>query len=101
MSTGQLGSPPIGMIVPHSYPVASKTSTASEALGVVEQARAPGSLIFGKRQTLESDVVDDHTRSRQHQIAAIACAGVRIRPRYLKHTSDQRRRDYGRLVGQH
>jgi hypothetical protein len=34
---------------------------------------------------LKSDIVHDHIRFRQHQIVAIACIGVGIGARHMKH----------------
>jgi hypothetical protein len=47
-------------------------------------ALATGSLAASDRQISESDVVHDHIRHRQHQIAAIACTGVGIGAWHVK-----------------
>ena len=44
----------------------------SSGLGVVMRTLATGSVTSGNGQPSESDVVHDHIRLRQHQIAAIA-----------------------------
>ena len=46
-----------------------------------------GSVASCNRQPSESGVVHDHIRLRQHQIAAVACIGLRIRTRHVKHAS--------------
>ena len=54
-------------------------------LGVVVRALPTGSVSSCNRQPSESDVVHDHIRFRQHQMVAIACIGVRLRTRHMKH----------------
>jgi hypothetical protein len=44
-----------------------------------------GSITCCNREPSKSDVVHDHIRLRQHQIAAIACTSVCIGARYMKH----------------
>jgi hypothetical protein len=44
-----------------------------------------GSVTAGNRQPSESDVVHDQVGPGQHQIVAIACSGVRIGTRHVKH----------------
>ena len=53
---------------------------------MVVGALPTGSVTSCNRQPSESDVVHDHIRLRQHQIVAIACIGVRIGARHVKHT---------------
>ena len=55
-------------------------------LGVVVGALPTGSVTSCDRQPSESDVVHDHIRLRQHQIVAVACVGVSIGARHVKHT---------------
>jgi hypothetical protein len=49
------------------------------------EALPTGSVTSGNRQPSDSDVVHDHIRLRQHQIAAITCIGLRIRARHVHH----------------
>jgi hypothetical protein len=50
------------------------------------RALPTGSITSGNRQPPEPDIVHDHIRFRQHQICAITCIGVRVRPRHVEHT---------------
>ena len=52
---------------------------------MVVGALPTGSVTSCNRQPSESDVVHDHIRLRQHQIVAVACIGVRIGARHVKH----------------
>ena len=52
---------------------------------MVVGALPTGSVTSCNRQPSESDVVHDHIRLRQHQIVAIACIGVRLGARHVKH----------------
>jgi hypothetical protein len=56
------------------------TSQVPCALGVVVRALPAGSVASCNRQSSESDVVHDHVRFRQHQVAVIACVVVGIAP---------------------
>ena len=61
------------------------TSQVSSGLGVVVRTLPTGGVTSGNPQSSESGVVDDHIRFRQHQMVAIACIGVRLRTRHMKH----------------
>jgi hypothetical protein len=52
---------------------------------VVVGALPTGSGTACNRQVPKSEVGHDHIRPRQHQIGAIACIGVHIRPGHVKH----------------
>jgi hypothetical protein len=52
---------------------------------VIVWALPPGCVRARHSQSSESDVVHDHIRLRQYQIAAIACMGVRVRTRHVEH----------------
>jgi hypothetical protein len=54
---------------------------------VVVRALPTRSISSRHSQPSESDVVHDHIWLRQHQITAVACIGVRIRTRQVKHAS--------------
>ena len=62
-----------------------RASKVPSGLGVVVGALPTGSVTAGNRQPSESNVVHDHIRLRQHQIVAIACVGVCIGARHMKH----------------
>jgi hypothetical protein len=51
---------------------------------VVVWALPTGSVTARNRKPSKSDVVHDHIRLRQHQIATVACIGPRIRTRHVK-----------------
>jgi len=55
-------------------------------LGVVVRALPSGGSTSCNSQPSESDVVHDHIRLRQRQIAAVACIGVRIGAGHVMHT---------------
>jgi hypothetical protein len=57
----------------------------SSGLGVVMRTLATGSFTSGNLKPAEPDVVHDHIRLRQHQIAAITCVGLRIRAGHVQH----------------
>src|SRR5215207_9163837 len=57
---------------------------------------ATGSFTSGNLKPAEPDVVHDHIRLRQHQIAAITCISVRIRTRHREHAGQT---DVGETVG--
>ena len=63
---------------------------------MVVRALPTGSLTSCNRQPSESDVVHDHIRFRQYQIAAVACLGVRIRTGHVEYTG---RTEGGEAVG--
>ena len=50
-----------------------------------------GGVTAGDRQSPESDVVHDHIRLRQHQIAPVAYIGVHIRGRHVEHAGTTQR----------
>ena len=56
-------------------------------LGVVVGALPTGSVTACNCQSSESDVVHDHIRPRQHHIVTVACMGIRVRSRHVKHAS--------------
>ena len=45
-----------------------------------------GGVTFRQSQPSEPNVVDDHIRLRQHQIGVVACIGLCIGARHMKHT---------------
>jgi hypothetical protein len=52
---------------------------------VVVRALPTGSITPGNRKPSESDVVHDHIRLSQHEIAAIPSIGIRIGTSHVKH----------------
>jgi hypothetical protein len=54
-------------------------------LSVVVPVLAAGNVTSSNRQPSKSDIVHDHIRLGQHQIAAITCIGLRIGTRHTKH----------------
>jgi hypothetical protein len=68
----------------------------SSSLGVVMRTLATGSFTSGNVKPAEPDVVHDHIRLRQHQIAAITCISVRIRTRHREHAGQT---EVGETVG--
>jgi hypothetical protein len=76
--------------------VPEQRSQVASGLGVVVGALPTGSIASCNRQPSESGVVHDHIRLRQHQIAAVACIGVRIRTRHVEHASPS---ESGETVG--
>ena len=54
------------------------------------------SVAAGNCESSESDIVYDHIRLRQHQIAAIACIAVSIGSWHIEHTGVTQR---GETVG--
>jgi hypothetical protein len=59
-------------------------------------ALAASSVAANNRKPSESDVVYDHIRPSQHQIAAIACIAVSIGSWHIEHTGVTQR---GETVG--
>jgi hypothetical protein len=65
--------------------IAEGAFKVASGLGVVVGALPTSSVTSCDSQPSESDVVDDHIRLRQYQIAAIAFIGVLIGARYMEH----------------
>jgi hypothetical protein len=76
--------------------VPERPSEVPSGLGVVVRALPTSSVTASNGQSSESDVVHDHIRLRQHQIAAIAGIVFGIRSRQVKHAGST---ESGETVG--
>jgi hypothetical protein len=81
------GRVPVGQGRRHALP---------SGLSVVVRTLPTGSVTSCHSQPSESDVVHDHIRPSQHQIAAIACIAVSIGSWHIEHTGVTQR---GETVG--